>query len=144
MKRCCAVAGFLLMGLAVLGGACTRSTWAGNEVPTPFKDANLKVELADGEYYVLEGRVRSQSGTTFLEVDLERHHWLSNKHRSESPFYPLFGDAKTFAKYEGRLVRMMVIARARMRQQDNRFYYSIWLDPQAEPKEIVQAVRRRN
>src|SRR3954454_18586428 len=78
----------------------------GDHLPTPFKLLNTKVELADGEQYVLEGTVVAGTFNAYLEVDLETHPWLATKKRKEFPYYVLEGGLSFWRKYEGVRVRV--------------------------------------
>jgi hypothetical protein len=74
----------------------------GGDVPIPFS-ANRKVELADGETYVLLGNIQyapslitKSKNAPYLHIDLEVHPWLASEGRKDFPFYPLIltGDQK--------------------------------------------------
>lgn len=90
----------------------------GGDVPIPFS-ANRKVELADGEIYVLMGDIQyapslitKSKNAPYLHVDLEVHPWLANESRKDFPFYPLIltGDQKLKLSAG---TRVKVTARAR-------------------------------
>ena len=84
------------------------------EVPTPF-EVNQLVELADGEQYVLAGRLVTQrTGRVVFRVDLQQHPWLANSRRVKSPFYPIDNAGGILLdKYvdSGADIRMRVMAR---------------------------------
>lgn len=109
----------------------------GGEVPTPFKDANKKVELADGESYQLIGRVVFPTGEPFLHVDLTQHDWLGNKRRSLNPLYPLIQGGFDWHKYEGVWVSVNVTAEGRIIPGlIGQPYYDLFLQPMDEPKAL--------
>ena len=51
----------------------------GGEIPWPFQTANQVAELADGERYVLMGRVILHSAEARFDVDLAHHTWLASQ-----------------------------------------------------------------
>jgi hypothetical protein len=90
----------------------------GGDVPIPFS-ANRKVELADGEEYVLMGDIQyapslitKSKNAPYLHIDLEVHPWLGSERRKDFPFYPLIltGDQKLKLSAG---TRVKVTARAR-------------------------------
>jgi hypothetical protein len=89
----------------------------GDHLPVPFKAFNTKVELAEGEYYVLEGSIVVTGATTYLEVDLEAHPWLATKKRKEFPYYSLEGARAFWRKFEG--VRVRLQGQAFMQSDDS-------------------------
>lgn len=86
----------------------------GGEVPTPFEAFNQKAELADGEDYLLVGRVVIQpvagSGSdrlqAFLQVDLDVHPWLASARRKANPYYPLEGSVGFWRQYRGIRIKL--------------------------------------
>ena len=108
----------------------------GGDVPTPFKNANQKVELAEGEYYILNGTVRIVGDTPLFRVDLSRHGWLESQQRKENPYYYLQGGADYWQTYAGKSVQLFAIARVRLVRFAGRLTYSIELDSQVQPKTV--------
>lgn len=118
---------FLAGALLLLAGFTVRADeirgsagGGGGEIPTPFEAYNQKVELADGEAYVLVGRVvidniapdgsTSERMRAFFEIDLNEHPWLGNTKRKMRPFYPLEGAVSTWRRYNGMRVKLPCIA----------------------------------
>lgn len=69
--------------------AANAATYNGGEIPIPFETANQKVELADGEYYILVGKV-SWDDQGYFEPDFTEHPWLASEYRMKAPKYPTF------------------------------------------------------
>jgi hypothetical protein len=91
-------------------GGCYST--CGGDVPWPFELSNQTAELADGERYLLFGRVEIQGGQAYFVVDLARHPWLASAKRKRNPKYQLIsGDLAYWQTYLGRSLR--VAARAR-------------------------------
>ncbi|MEK6706758.1 MAG: hypothetical protein AABZ06_13320 [Bdellovibrionota bacterium] len=91
----------------------------GGEIPSPFS-YNQKVELADGEYYVLVGQVKIlpskyplQYRAVFM-VDFDQHPWLANYKRVKEPFYPLDGSVDFWRTYEGMDLKFSCKAKAKL------------------------------
>ena len=79
----------------------------GGDMPIPF-GLNGKVELADGEFYLLVGKItvlpKQRSKKTprvFFEVDFDQHPWLANAKRYANPGYPVEGPVSFWKKYDG-------------------------------------------
>ena len=83
----------------------------GGEIPWPFQTANQVVELADGERYVLMGRVLLIGSEPHFVVDLNQHPWLANSRRRADSSYPLAGTASYWRRYNGRRVQLRAVAR---------------------------------
>jgi hypothetical protein len=95
----------LLAALSAVSAAASQSNSCevgprGGELPIPFDLANKKVELANGEPYILAGRVvlmqvRMRNGELrsqpMFRVDLTEHPWLANNKRLNNPNYVLQG-----------------------------------------------------
>ncbi|MCC7441908.1 MAG: hypothetical protein IT285_09755 [Bdellovibrionales bacterium] len=127
------------VGLAVF--AAGAQAWAlsgegvlGGEVPTPYADANRKVELADGEVYALVGRVVFPGNEPYLHVDLATHSWLENRRRLANPLYPLLSDGFDWRRYEGLWVVAQVKAVGRLvEDQKGDPLYELFLMPIVAP-----------
>ena len=73
----------------------------GGGQPDPLALYNQHVELADGELYLLKGDLvyggpatdPKERALVLFKVDLKVHPWLAGNARTESPLYPLEGDA---------------------------------------------------
>ncbi|MGZ3708222.1 MAG: hypothetical protein ACXWPM_05310, partial [Bdellovibrionota bacterium] len=81
-----------------------------HEIPTPATAFNQKVELADGEFYMLYGNVRLIEEVPYFEVDLTSHPWLASTGRQSNPLYPLEGKASQWRRYENVRVRLSCVA----------------------------------
>lgn len=99
MKRL-GLIGLVLGAIWALPVMASDGAILGGELPVPFEKANKKVELADGEEYVLSGRVMlaqvglkmgAQRGPVVFNIDLEEQPWLASASRVNNPFYPLQG-----------------------------------------------------
>jgi hypothetical protein len=101
------------------GGERPTPSGGGGNVPDPLAVYNEHVELADGEYYLLVGRIRiapalqgsSRKLQAYLAVDLKAHPWLANKKRRDFALYPIEGSVAAWKSYEG--MRVKLAARAR-------------------------------
>ena len=115
---------------AGLSGSSARATalpcpdvtgGTGSEIPTPF-DLNRRVELADGEEYLLVGKIVFKTIATvdgirvrpYFAVDLNQHPWLASAKRKEMPFYPLSAPYARWKTFDGVRVKMSSIARGRI------------------------------
>ncbi len=108
------------------------------EVPTPFRAANQKVELAPGERYHLVGWVKIIDGAPYLEVDFSEHSWLRNAAREQWPYYSLEGVTADFRVMDGKRVRVFAEAHATiLRSRETRSYsYVLSLEPMMPIREI--------
>lgn len=122
---------------ALADGVGTHGEDGGGTIPVPFSSLNRKVELADGENYVLEGRVIFNGEMPFLHVDLDLHYWLATKTRLAMPVYPLV-PANTFhwADYQGDRVRVFVTARGKIVSTQGHFRYAVFLVPLKKPAPV--------
>ena len=120
-----------------------HSTCCG-DVPVPFS-SNQKVELANGEYYTLVGKVIYFQSKPFLTVDLDVHPWLSSsnsKYLGEK-VYPLQGSPAYWKTYENKRVKVNIQASADLVDAcTNAPLYIISLDLIGTP-EIVPANAKR-
>jgi hypothetical protein len=106
----------------------------GGDVPTPFSCANKRVELADGEKYILVGKIRTYGNTSYLEVDLDEHAWLATSRRQKSPYYPLAMPISFWKPWEGLRVKLLVEASGRVVfEPQGKTSYIIVLLPASEP-----------
>ncbi len=109
----------------------------GGEIPTPFDNVNLKVELADGESYSLLGRILilrfpSEGGEErpYFEVDLEDHPWLATSARKAMPLYPLLGSVDSYRQFDKKRVRFNGTAQSKVRLvEGNRVVHEVSLKP---------------
>jgi hypothetical protein len=87
----------------------------GGEMPTPFQILNQRVELADGEFYILEGQVVSLQlngvDTPYLAIDLQEQSWLANNYRQNFPYYQLEGTWDYWNQFKGKTVKLSCRAR---------------------------------
>lgn len=109
----------------------------GNDVPTPFDFRGQKFELADGELYVLAGKVIISSSVfedsgqkmAYLQIDLDKQGWLAGFQRREFPYYPLEADPRDWTAFEQKEVRILVKAHGRIIGNGNQAQYVIYLEP---------------
>ncbi|MCM2323942.1 MAG: hypothetical protein NDJ90_11840 [Oligoflexia bacterium] len=96
------------------GTVCHSAGGGSGEVPTPFDAVNQKVELADGEAYMLFGSVAlvpfddgfGERWKAYFEVDLKEHPWLGGEKRAKNPFYPLEGPINYWKQFRGMRIRL--------------------------------------
>lgn len=107
------------------------------DVPTPFRTANQKVELAPGERYHLVGWIRLINGSPYLEIDFSEHSWLMSQARAQWPYYSLEVELREALPLNGVRVRVFAEAHANiLRDRETRSYsYVLSLQP-------LQAIRR--
>lgn len=112
---------------------CVGLKAGGGDVPVPF-GMNSRVELADGELYMLLGRVRilprtagSRAPRVYFEVDLQSHSWLDSKKRRMNPRYPIEGTPEQWQQYDGQRVKLSCRAIGRILQLDGAPQYVIFL-----------------
>ena len=132
----CMVAVATSLVLPLQTPACADETQiktTGGEIPIPFKNANLKVELASGELYILRGRVRVFAEVPFFEVNLDQHNWLASEIRTQSPYYVLEGVLPDWRNYEGQNIQIYARAVGKIFQRGEQRFYGIWLQSLAEP-----------
>ncbi len=67
-------------------GQCKIVRLKDGEIPVPYS-TNLAVELADEEFYLLQGRLFFSKAVSYLQVDLHAHPWLATKYRKANPYY---------------------------------------------------------
>lgn len=136
---------------------CPDLTGGGNggEIPTPF-ELNRRVELADGEEYLLVGRIVFKTIATpdgvrprpYFEIDLNQHPWLASARRKGSPYYPLAAPYGRWKSYDGVRVKMSSLAHGRILAENPRggLEYQIELSPRGtlEPYNPVECPTRPN
>lgn len=115
----------------------------GNEwdLPWPFT-TNQKVELADGEYYVLIGKLRKGYRDYYFEVDLELHPWLGHSKRKQNPYYlvRVESDFQLWEKAINKKLKVLIEA-VGVIQEGNEFQgpsYEIILKPVAKPIQLAR------
>ena len=119
----------------------------GGEVPIPFENVNLKVELADGENYSLLGRIlilkfasEGNEERPYFEVDLEEHPWLATRARKAMPLYPLAGNVEVYRQYDKKRVRLNGSAQQRLKLvEGDRVVSEIFLLPAVRKPRAIQA-----
>ena len=97
------------------GDQCGASGGGGGEIPTPFDAFNQRAELADGEDYLLVGRViienvSVEGSRAYFEVDLDQHRWLASAKRKADPRYPLEGSVGFWKLYRGLRIKLPCLA----------------------------------
>ncbi|MCM2278232.1 MAG: hypothetical protein NDJ89_09170 [Oligoflexia bacterium] len=117
------------------GSICRKGGGGSGEVPTPLEIYNQKVELADGERYILIGNVvLAEEGRdrwkAYFEIDFAEHPWLATEKRKKSPFYPLEGPISYWKQFRGLRIKMPCEARGIILQREGREpEYAIQLRP---------------
>jgi hypothetical protein len=107
---------------------CTRCP-GGGEMPGPFGETNVHVELAAGELYTLDGRVSIAGNEVFLMVDLEAHPWIASKQRQKAPYYAIKANAASWRGLHGARVRLICEAEARIASSQGQLSQVIVLRP---------------
>lgn len=100
------------------GSDVSRYAGGGGGIPTPFEAANQKAELADGEVYLLIGRVEiypvlvngAEKYRPFFMVDLDKHPWLANEKRRLNPTYVLQGSVNYWKQFRGMRIKLPCVA----------------------------------
>ena len=116
-------------------GACAGRS-GGGDVPTPFEATDAKFELADGEIYLLTGRVElmpslmddSGSIRPYLAVNLTQYPWLANAKRTESPYYVLEGTSRKWKAWDRFPVKLLCRAHGRIVTIGGKLQYRITLE----------------
>jgi hypothetical protein len=78
-----------------------------SEIPFPFTNRSLKLELAHKEYYWLRGQVREIAGVPFFEIDYQEAPVLFNENRKNNPAYRIDGDARAYDSFVGNRVQFI-------------------------------------
>ncbi|HLE00604.1 MAG TPA: hypothetical protein VJB59_10110 [Bdellovibrionota bacterium] len=117
-----------------VGGCYEWPKGGGGEVPVPF-GLNERAELADGESYLLVGKVIVYSRKAgpnqvrvYFEVDLRQHPWLANAKRRLNPLYPLEGSASDWKDYDGHTVKLACRAHSRIFRVNDELQHVITLE----------------
>jgi hypothetical protein len=123
-----------LISISAFAGEAGPVNGTGHDVPSPFGTANQKVELADGEIYVLFGRVLILGEKPFFEVDFGAHPWLANEKRKADPYYDLEWSTATWKALDGQKVQLTVKAHGHiMTGPTQTAQYILSLEPLADP-----------
>jgi hypothetical protein len=135
----------------------TRSSRAqedggGGEIPTPFDVPNQRAELADGEHYLLMGRVvpgprastdlAQHQQQAWFQPDFDAHPWLATAKRLASPGYPIArGGWSDWSRYAQAPIRLSLRAKGRIvyDRAQGTSQYVIFLEPVGDtPVESVE------
>ena len=110
----------------------------GGELPSPFDTANRRVELAEGEAYLLVGRVVMMEGAAFgddsgvvpyFRVDLTDQPWLATEKRVSQPYYRLEGSVEDWNRYVSMgKIKFPCVAHGVIKMIGSRHIYSIYLE----------------
>lgn len=102
----------VLLGLTLVMSGNAFARGGGGGVPSPFGEkSNRKVELADGEMYVLDGKVVfDNNDVAWFWVDLAKHPWLANQKRQQNPYYLLLGSKEDWRQYADKSIQLICIA----------------------------------
>ena len=84
-----------------------------DKVPFPIKSANTKFDLAEGESYILNGKIMKYAGAYFFNLDFVSQPWFATQYRSQNPYFAIDpSDAAVASKYEnGQMVMVAVVAK---------------------------------
>jgi hypothetical protein len=108
---------------------------SGGELPAPFFNANLRVELAHGEYYILKGTIKNIVGKPYFKVDFKEQAWLKNNDRQSFPYYRIERTGLIdWTKYEGQYVEIYTRAERQVVLRNGNYFNSeiwltVWIDP---------------
>jgi len=120
-------------------------TAGGGDIPTPFGNANQKVELADGEIYILNGKVEFIVDEPYFKVDLKKHTWLANANRVADPYYLLLGPTGQWTALKDKQVQITVKAHGVIEEftgMTSPPRYTVQLESQAEPVGLDGGISR--
>lgn len=107
----------------------------GGDIPYPFKDTNISVELAHGENYSLYGEVIRFAGRFYLKIDTDRHPWLKSKQSFRVAQYRLANDFYVKWKdFEGQYILLTARAHGAVYRTSGSDYYIITLEPLKQPE----------
>jgi hypothetical protein len=120
-------------------------SWAakggGGEAPRGLT-RDTRVELADGEKYILSGFIEVSGGEVYLAIDFRAQPWLANKARLRDPFYQIEDSADQWRKYAGREVTLIAVARYDSWRQGGKLIQLISLIPEGE-EPVIPALQKR-
>lgn len=83
--------------------------------PDPLNVFNQHVELADGELYLLRGRVELRRKQPAFSVDIGEHPWLASLKRKGNPHYLIEGTASYWRAYDGSYGELAARARVQFK-----------------------------
>lgn len=131
----------VLAGVAVSAEARDRDTnpppeqicqWVQRDgyIPIPFEEVNQRVELVDGDFYALKGKMLYVGSQPFLEIDLNYQPWLGRLSTTVNPIYPITNTLVDWHPYEGHPIRMVVKAKGMIETDSaGKQVYRVWLEP---------------
>lgn len=102
-------------------------------LPTRLTAGTTKVELADGERYILAGHIELSYGDVYLQIDFDEHPWLAGAKRRAAPAYQIDDSTANWKKFEGKRVLVNAVARAYIMEVDGKYIYNLYLRPIKEP-----------
>jgi hypothetical protein len=156
----CVIAGALILGGLIgnanasdgLFEACMAGvkrechSWAakggGGEAPRGLT-RDTRVELANGETYILSGYIEFMSGEVYLGIDLHEQPWLANKVRVRNPYYRIDDAASNWRKYEGRDVTIVAVAQYDSWMEGSKRIVEIFLIP-ATKEPVISGLQKKH
>jgi hypothetical protein len=136
-------------GLASLPNGCkpTDTPLGGGSGGIPGGlEANKKVELGEGEFYMLDGRLEWVAPRVLgFYVNFESHPWLENKRRTAEPYYILWDSGSQgganllnrFRKYVGKPVNLSFWARYGVLETERGYELRIVAQPASTPTGLL-------
>ena len=139
---------FIIFGMSLMVSLASYAGTRDKGGPGPLIGSNQKVELADGEFYILSGMIvigPSQTDSVniaYLKVDLNKQSWLANARREEVPYYPIDIDPTLLAAYDHKNVKLSCTAEAKIvTLTDGTQTYIIYLRPVERSSKSSKALR---
>lgn len=87
-------------GVNELNSICVVPGIDKDKVPFPFRTANTKFDLAEGETYILAGNIVMVNQSPYFNIDFGAQPWLATKKRLQTPLFPIDPeDHSTIRKY---------------------------------------------
>lgn len=103
-------------------------------------DVATKVELAQGEKYILTGVINIDGSDAFLRINLKEQAWLASRVRVKNPFYRIDDSISFWKKYDGRKVTIVATARYRIGSSGAVKTLEIFLEPGEDP--VIEGLQR--
>ncbi len=117
-------------------------SWAreggGSEAPRGLS-TDTRVELANGERYILSGSLETDGAGLFLRIDLHQFGWLASRTRVANPYYRINDTALAWKKYIGKNVTILATAKYTVFTQTGKTVFEIVLTPADQP--VIDALQ---
>jgi hypothetical protein len=118
------------------------NSWAreggGSEAPRGLS-TDTRVELANGEKYILSGTIEANGTNLYLHINLHQFPWLASHTRVANPFYRIDDAAGAWTKYLGKNVTILATAKYTVFSQGGRTLFEIALTPADQP--VIDALQ---